>query len=454
MALSRFVPQAVRSHRLFDLSRQVLSFAAHRMRDTQLQEVASSMTLATLLSLVPLLAVSLAVFAAFPSFESSRRALEEAVLTSFLPIEYSEVVVKYLHAFSQQATGLGAFGIGGLSVTALLLIDKFFVTVNRIFKVRTMRPWSQRAVIYWALLTLAPLAITLSLTLSGQMLKLAFGEDVGASLFPTWVLAVFQMLLQGLGYALLYKLVPNCHVPVSHALTGGMSVAVVGQIVKQGFEIYVTAGTLSTLYGAFVAFPVFLLWLYVNWILVFSGAAVTATIPLLTSGRYADSYRTGNDFLTGVALLRVLTAERAAGRSSLGVEELADRVDSYPEAVSRILSRLADAGYVGELATGRRRLTPAWALLADPETKTLREAFHALLVDPNNTLVRPESAQPKKGEGMLCEWYDIWTREHTLETPLSALIAGTNFENHPEGASDSGADSSADKSADIPPSGA
>ena len=118
--------------------------------------------------------------------------------------------------------------------------------------------------------------------------------------------------------------------------------------------------------------------------------------------------------------------------------------------MSRILSRLADAGYVGELATGRRRLTPAWALLADPETKTLREAFHALLVDPNNTLVRPESAQPKKGEGMLCEWYDIWTREHTLETPLSALIAGTNFENHPEGASDSGADSSADKSADIP----
>ena len=146
-------------------------------------------------------------------------------------------------------------------------------------------------------------------------------------------------------------------------------------------------------------------------------------------------------------------SERAAGRSSLGVEELADRVDSYPEAVSRILSRLADAGYVGELATGRRRLTPAWALLADPETKTLREAFYALLVDPHNTLVRPESAQPKKGEGMLCEWYDTWTREHTLETPLSALIEGVSLERRPEGeaAVDSSSTSDA-QSADLPPS--
>jgi len=144
------------------------------MREAQLQEVASSMTLTTLLSLVPLLAVSLAAFAAFPSFSETRAALEEAVM-SVLPLSYSEVIMKYLKVFSDHASGLGAFGLAGLALTALLMIDKFFVTVNRIFRVRRMRSWAQRAMIYWALLTLGPIAIALSITLSTQAIRIAAG---------------------------------------------------------------------------------------------------------------------------------------------------------------------------------------------------------------------------------------------------------------------------------------
>ena len=126
---------ALRRRQLLNTLRNLAGFAVARMREAQLQEVASSMTLTTLLSLVPLLAVSLAAFAAFPSFSETRAALEEAVM-SVLPLSYSEVIMKYLKVFSDHASGLGAFGLAGLALTALLMIDKFFVTVNRIFRVR------------------------------------------------------------------------------------------------------------------------------------------------------------------------------------------------------------------------------------------------------------------------------------------------------------------------------
>lgn len=104
----------VRRHRMIDVARALLGFAGMRMKDTQLQEVASSMTLTTLLSLIPLLAVSLAAFAAFPSFAVYRQELEAMVFNSFLPPQESVTIVEYIRQFSAHASGLGIFGLAGL----------------------------------------------------------------------------------------------------------------------------------------------------------------------------------------------------------------------------------------------------------------------------------------------------------------------------------------------------
>lgn len=415
-ALSR----TLRRHSLWTTLKNLTGFFFARLKDTQIQEVASSMTLTTLLSLIPLLAVSLAVFAAFPSFASSRAALEAMILQSFLPPQYSEQIVHYLKVFMTQASGLGIFGLAGLAVTALLLIDKFFVTINSIFKVRRLRPWPQRALIYWGMLTLAPAAIFLSLTMSKRAIEIAMSGVEAPSFFNTlyfWG----QVLLQGLGYSVLYKFVPNCRVPAQNALIGGLSVAIVGQVVKTGFETYVTAGTLSNVYGAFVALPVFLLWLYVTWLLVFSGAAITATIPLLFSGRYADSYKRGNDFLTGVALLRVLLDARRANNPSVDIETLCGEVDSYPEAAERILHALASVGYCAEVNQDKKR-GGHWVLLCDPSKKSLRDALHALLVDQTNRLVLPKREKTRRDEGMLCDWYRDVRSGEAISRPLDEIF--------------------------------
>ena len=240
---AELVKRARRQHGI-EAVRTIIRFAMDRMRETQLQEVASSMTLTTLLSLVPLIAVAMSAFALFPSFADSRHALEEAIISGVLPQQYTETIVTYLRNFTDHASGLGIFGLAGLAVTALLLIDKFFVTVNRIYQVRRMRPWGQRALLYWALITLGPLMIAFSLTVSTQAIRSA-SEGVDATSVE-WGMAVLQFAIQVASYTFLYKFVPNCHVQLSHAAVGGVSASFAGLAVREAFGHYVSAGTLTS----------------------------------------------------------------------------------------------------------------------------------------------------------------------------------------------------------------
>ena len=390
---AELVKRARRPHGI-EAVRTIIRFAMDRMRETQLQEVASSMTLTTLLSLVPLIAVAMSAFALFPSFADSRHALEEAIISGVLPQQYTETIVTYLRNFTDHASGLGIFGLAGLAVTALLLIDKFFVTVNRIYQVRRMRPWGQRALLYWALITLGPLVIAFSLTVSTQAIRSA-SEGVDATSVE-WGMAVLQFAIQVASFA--------------------------GLAVREAFGHYVSAGTLTSIYGAFVAFPVLLLWFYVSWLIVFGGAAITATIPLLTSGRFADSYKRGNAFLTGVALLKTLWRHRRAGETSVGITTLADEVDSYPQAARRILLRLAEKGYCVEIMSEKPKSHSDWALLCDPSAKSLRDACTALLVDGTNHLTSPKRASSSRDEGMLFDWYRGFMSAEMLAKPLDEVF--------------------------------
>ena len=405
--------------------RTLLRFAADRARENDLTEVTSTMALATLTAIVPVLALSLAAFSAFPSFAGARQAVEDLIVMSLLPEQYSEQLLGYISQFTSHAAGLTTFGLLGLAVTAFLLIDKLFVTLNRIFKVTAPRPWFQRVLIYWALMTVGPLAVAVSLTMTGHYAAMALeGIDPGVS---KTLYNVGQVFLQAFGFAVIYKFVPACRVHFSHALVGGSVVSVCGLVVKQLFGMWVTAGTLTNIYGAFVAIPVFVLWVYVAWYLFFAGAAIAATIPKLTAGRFLDYYRPGNEFLTALAMLRELVHLRLRQkRPILDVEELCDAADTYPEAAERILSRLAEAGYVAPVTTEAGGRTQEWVLVADSQKTTLLRAFEFFAVSGGNSLVssKMQRLAGKDGAvGILADWWKQFSTNEALNRPMAQLFA-------------------------------
>lgn len=417
--------EKLRKKGLISSFRTLLRFAADRARENDLTEVTSTMALVTLTAIVPVLALSLAAFSAFPSFAGARQALEDLIVMSLLPEQYSEQLLGYISQFTSHAAGLTTFGLLGLAVTAFLLIDKLFVTLNRIFKVTAPRPWFQRVLIYWALMTVGPLAVAVSLTMTGHYAAMALeGIDPGVS---KTLYNVGQVFLQAFGFAVIYKFVPACRVHFSHALVGGSVVSVCGLVVKQLFGMWVTAGTLTNIYGAFVAIPVFVLWVYVAWYLFFAGAAIAATIPKLTAGRFLDYYRPGNEFLTALAMLRELVHLRLRQkRPILDVEELCDAADTYPEAAERILSRLAEAGYVAPVTTEAGGRTQEWVLVADSQKTTLLRAFEFFAVSGGNSLVssKMQRLAGKDGAvGILADWWKQFSTNEALNRPMAQLFA-------------------------------
>lgn len=417
--------EKLRKKGLISSFRTLLRFAADRARENDLTEVTSTMALATLTAIVPVLALSLAAFSAFPGFAGARQALEDLIVMSLLPEQYSEQLLGYISQFTSHAAGLTTFGLLGLAVTAFLLIDKLFVTLNRIFKVTAPRPWFQRVLIYWALMTVGPLAVAVSLTMTGHYAAMAL-EGIDPSVSKT-LYNVGQVFLQAFGFAVIYKFVPACRVHFSHALVGGSVVSVCGLVVKQLFGMWVTAGTLTNIYGAFVAIPVFVLWVYVAWYLFFAGAAIAATIPKLTAGRFLDYYRPGNEFLTALAMLRELVHLRLRQkRPILDVEELCDAADTYPEAAERILSRLAEAGYVAPVTTEAGGHTQEWVLVADSQKTTLLRAFEFFAVSGGNSLVssKMQRLAGKDGAvGILADWWKQFSTNEALNRPMAQLFA-------------------------------
>src|SRR5688572_8603559 len=150
-----------------------------RFREDRLGLTASSLTFTTLIALVPLLTVMLAVFSAFPMFGAFRVALEKYFLQLLVPDTIARPVLGALNQFASQAKGLGSVGLIVLVLTAIALMLTIDRTLNAIWRVRAPRPIAQRVLVYWAAVTLGPLALGVSLTLTSYALTASQGVVKG-----------------------------------------------------------------------------------------------------------------------------------------------------------------------------------------------------------------------------------------------------------------------------------
>lgn len=402
----------IRSAGIVSSCRELFFFLKERLFEIRLGETASTMALASLLGIVPVLAISLAVFAAFPSFEHQREALEALILTSFIPEQYSEIIVSHLREFSSHAAGLTTFGAVGLVFTCVLLLNKLFATMNRIFRIRRARPFAERLLLYWALVTLGPLFIALSLSLTGRLAAFTLQEaDPG---FARLFYSLGSLFLQAFAFAVIYKFVPYCSVRFSHAFFSGLAVSLIGFFVKRIFAYYVSVGTFSNIYGAFAALPVLIIWIYVAWYLFFAGAAMTAVIPQLLCSRYNDHFKAGNSFYTALAFLDAFIAcERRGKAPILSLSELCLHTNTAPQDARFVLEQLSRIHYVKAISA--QEDTELWALIANTENATVRRVFHLFVLDAKNRLLQ----NPNDSVAL---WSRRFEDNEALNTPLREIF--------------------------------
>ena len=150
-----------------------------RFREDRLGLTAGSLTFTTTIALVPLITVALAVFSAFPMFGKLQLVLQKWLVESLVPDNIARQVLSYLTQFAGQAGRLGAAGLAILVGTALALILTIDHTLNRIWRVRRRRPLAQRMLVYWAAMTLGPLLLAGSATLTSYAVTASKGLVAG-----------------------------------------------------------------------------------------------------------------------------------------------------------------------------------------------------------------------------------------------------------------------------------
>src|SRR5262249_19665084 len=159
--------------------------------------------------------------------------------------------------------------------------------LNLIWRVSAPRPWVQRLLAYWTLITLGPLLVGISLSLSTYFeiaaRQAGFGQEAMAWLASSWfhgLARAVPALLEFVALSLLYCLIPNCAVRWRDGAFGAVIATMAIEILKVGFSIYIGASSFySTVYGALAIIPIFLLWMYISWMAVLLGAVVAAALP-------------------------------------------------------------------------------------------------------------------------------------------------------------------------------
>lgn len=371
--------RASRLRRLATMIGGHAGFALRRFNADASLQAASSLTYTTLLSLVPLLAIAFAIFAAFPAFEGARVQLEAAVFENLVPGVGGDIKA-YLTGFLDNAGRLGTVGVVGLGLSALLLLATIEATFNRIWRVRRPRPLVVRFLLYWGVLTLGPLLIGAGITLTTDVFSVARQElsQVGLDTSQLSMEAggfgdqLWSILLQTILFTVLFLVVPNRRVDWRDALLGGLVSGAGFQFLKIGFAWYLAnVFTYQAIYGAMAAFPIFLIWLYLSWCVVLLGATFAAAVPEWKARAMGGFISDGSGETLAIAI-KILARLKEVSRvgDELAPERIAKEFGS--EVVDSILTPMLGMGFIRVTDTG------GWILGRDLEVATVFDLHDCL----------------------------------------------------------------------------
>jgi len=240
---------------------------------------AGNLAFTSVLGLVPIVTVAIAFVAQFPVFQDFLSVLESYLLRYTLPATASALVQTYVMGMATEAANQRGLWIVFVIATAVLVVDSVESEINAIWGIRSKRPLLRRAIVYTVGVTAGPALVGAAIMFISWLLRWSIAairlERGGIDA----AVEVVTFLLVVAGFTVLYVAAPARKVLWRHGLVGGVLAAFAFEATRRGFTWYVAhSPSYEILYGALAAFPVFLLWIFLFWMIVLVGAAVTASI--------------------------------------------------------------------------------------------------------------------------------------------------------------------------------
>ncbi|CAE6785191.1 hypothetical protein R20943_04502 [Paraburkholderia aspalathi] len=368
----------------FDLDtlKRLAQFAAKRSSEDRIPQVAGSLTFTTMLSLVPLATVAFALFTAFPIFSSFQMSLQIFLADHLMPAQLNSQIFDYLNQFASKAKGLTTIGMIFLFVTAVMTMMTVESAFNVIWRVRKARPIAQRILVYWAIITLGPILIGVSLSISSYLFTRSMAVTAVQHIPSVidWALTGAALPLTALAFTMLYVFLPNCRVEWRDAVIGGITAAIAFELAKRGFGYYVRRiPTYTAVYGAFAAVPLFLLWMYLCWFIALAGAMIASALPAIRIGQFHRPTFEGSDLFDSLELLARLSEARDAGKRGYTMPEISRMLRRDMDTTVRLLLKLEEIEWIARLQDDDTR--PYFLLLANPAQITVERLFDLFVID-------------------------------------------------------------------------
>ena len=332
---------------------------------------ATTLSFTFLLSFIPFIVVSLSILASFKEFDELVVKGQDYFFKHFAPLTSSIQDVKnYITGFATKAKQVTSTGVAALVVTALLMMRSIDQSLNAVWHVRVPRKTVSSFLVYWAALTIFPILIGVSIAVSSYLYSLPFiSEAVKSSGLQQTFLSFVPFFITSIAYTLMYVIVPNRPVLFRHALIGGLVAAVLFELAKRGFAVYVTQFTsYQFIYGALSTIPIFMIWIYISWLIILFGAEIARCLALVQAGELVDQQRR-IELVDLLEIIRILNEAQASGAAVKNKTFLAKMPGLSDDHLIEYLDHL-NAGKVVE-----RTENGAWVLVRNLDQFSVKDLY-------------------------------------------------------------------------------
>lgn len=337
---------------------RIISLAIRDYTEKQLVLRATALTLFTLLSIVPVIAMIFGIAQGF--------GLEQ-YLTDQLKIAFAnqptilDNLLKYVHNLLGNAKGgiIAGFGFALLLWAVIQVLSNIENAFNSIWYVQTPRTWTRKFTDYLSIMLFAPLFIVVS-----GALNILITTQIHALLKEISFLgnAVSNLIIFGLKFLpylstsvmffLLYLVMPNTRVKPRSAWYAGIVTGIVFQVFQWGYiEFQYGVSSYNRIYGSFASIPLFITWLQFSWIIVLVGAEVSYSVQNIRDfeaevQNSKISHKTR--LLYGIHLMRLIAEKFKHAEPAMSVQEIANQLEIPVQLCKNILVLLQRCGLVAQ----------------------------------------------------------------------------------------------------------
>jgi membrane protein len=329
--------------------------------------------------------------------------------------------VKKINEFIQRAqTGtIGATGAIALLLVAISMLARIEATFNDIWGVARGRSWYMRVVLYWATITLGPVALisALGLTTTAQLGQVSQVTGLGFILNHPLVNGLighaFPILMLSLAFAMVYLLLPNTRVQFSAALAGGVTAGLLWHLNNKLGVVFVSRITSNNaIYGSLGVVPVFMIGMYLGWLILLLGAQVAYAFQnrqAYLQERLAEGVNQPGREFVALRLMTQLGQSFQRGEKAPGLSRVAALTGVPTRLGSQVLQLLVQARLVVEIVDRETGYAPARPL----ERITVQDILTALRAgagtelatrdDPTRALLQSAMNQVHQAERAVAE---------------------------------------------------